>query len=164
MPKNEFKVRCKAKNRQGEQCGRWATIGYQVCKNHGSHSTGAPPEKMKGNKNSVKTGEYESIWLDSLEDDEKELYDLVEVDVMKTIDESLKLIYVRERRMLNRIKKLKEKEFNVIQIEQRTGTDKNEQSVVKRELNTETIQRIEEGLTRLQDKKLRLLDMKQRLY
>lgn len=34
----EHPRRCKAKNRRGERCGRYASPGFQVCVNHGGHS------------------------------------------------------------------------------------------------------------------------------
>lgn len=163
MPKNPDKLQCKARSKQsGERCKRWCPKGWKVCKNHGAHS-GLKKGQGKGNKNAVSTGEYEKIWLDTLESDEKEMFDEMEVDIMKMIEQSIKLIYIRERRMLHRIERLKEKEFNIVQLEQRVGIDKSETNVVKRELNVETIQRIEEALTRLQDKKMRLIELKQKI-
>lgn len=52
---------CGAKTRAGTPCKRpagWGTnhVGEGRCKLHGGKSTGAPPEKMKGNQNSTKHG------------------------------------------------------------------------------------------------------------
>jgi hypothetical protein len=30
------RIRCHAKNRQGEQCGRWAAPGQRICHSHGA--------------------------------------------------------------------------------------------------------------------------------
>ena len=52
---------CGAKTRAGTPCRRpagWGTdhVGEGRCKLHGGRSTGAPPEKMKGNQNAKKHG------------------------------------------------------------------------------------------------------------
>ena len=52
---------CGAKTRTGTPCRRpagWGTdhVGEGRCKLHGGRSTGAPPEKMKGNQNAKKHG------------------------------------------------------------------------------------------------------------
>ena len=52
---------CGAKTRAGTPCRRpagWGTdhVGEGRCKLHGGKSTGAPPEKMKGNQNAKKHG------------------------------------------------------------------------------------------------------------
>lgn len=64
--------------------------------------SGGPP----GNKKAVKTGEYETIWMDALEEDEQDLVDLVDTDPIQQAAESIKLLAIRERRMLQRIGKL----------------------------------------------------------
>lgn len=154
---------CGAKTRSGKPCKNKAVMANGRCRMHGGKSTGAPPEKMKKNKNAVKTGEYETIWLDTLSEDERSLVANIEVDILKMIDESISLLYVRERRMMQRINMLRQKEFNVIQHEQSKTTTKDgdsESNTVRRELNIETIQRIEEGLTRLQDKKAKFLELR----
>ncbi|MFB4164794.1 phage terminase small subunit [Alteribacillus sp. JSM 102045] len=43
MPRNNNKKRCKAKNRNGEQCKRWAKAGWDVCHSHGAK--GGAPER-----------------------------------------------------------------------------------------------------------------------
>lgn len=53
------------------------------------------------NKNAVKTGEFETIWLDTLDKDEKELVNQV------------------DRRMLQRIQKLKEYDYTTVEITRR---------------------------------------------
>lgn len=79
-----------------------------------SDKRGAPPgnQNAKGNKggaakkrnkNAVKTGEYETIFADYLTDDELDTFEL-EVEPTAVITEEIKLLRVRQRRMLQRIR------------------------------------------------------------
>lgn len=63
---------------------------------------GGPPR----NKKAVTTGEFETIWMDALEEDEQDLVDQVDTDPIQQADEAIKLLSIRERRMLQRIGKL----------------------------------------------------------
>lgn len=47
---NKMRKRCGAKTRSGGKCKNWAMANGR-CRMHGGKSTGAPPEKMKGNSN-----------------------------------------------------------------------------------------------------------------
>jgi len=65
---------CGAKTRSGEPCKRKALANGR-CRLHGGKSTGPKdPAKLKGNKNALKHGLYETIWLDTLTEEEQELY------------------------------------------------------------------------------------------
>ena len=77
-------------------------VGEGRCKYHGGLSKG-PGKK---NKNAVKTHEHETIWLDTLDDDEKNLYDSIRTDVASQLKNEIKLTDIRIRRMMQRIKKL----------------------------------------------------------
>lgn len=79
-------------------------VGEGKCKHHGGASKGAP----RGNKNALRTGQYESILLDALEDDERELYDQVDTGTLALVEEELRITTIRERRMLQRIAQLRE--------------------------------------------------------
>lgn len=48
-------AKCGAKTRDGKKCKRNAMLNGR-CNLHGGKSTGAPPEKMKGNRNAMKWG------------------------------------------------------------------------------------------------------------
>ena len=76
-----------------------------------------------GNKNAVKTGEYETIWLDQLTEEERELYGKLDTEVAVRIETSIRLIEIRERRMLARIAKLKSETMTVVEVveEERLG-------------------------------------------
>ena len=101
---------CGARKKQGGICRARAGRGTKHpgtgrCKHHGGASTG--PVDQAGNKNALKTGRHESILVDVLEDDEQELFGQVNTDALAMIEEELRIITIRERRMLKRIADLK---------------------------------------------------------
>lgn len=163
--------------------GHGAPKGNKNAKgNRGGH--GGPP----GNKKAVKTGEYETIWLDALDEDEQELLAGIDTDPVIQADEAIALFSIRERRMLLRIQQLSagltEKQRRVLQ-ELRTTKDaiqvhdevtgktktvavEKENMVVAQIEETsfrviEDILRVEEALTRVQDKKLKAIELKNKL-
>ena len=132
------KPKCGAKTRAGTPCQQpagWGTshVGEGRCKLHGGKSTGPKPENMKQNKNAVSTGEYETIWMDTLTDEEQQLLPKVKHEVIDLIDDDIKLIEIRIRRMMQRI----------------NNSD-----------DAENTSNIEEALTRVQGKKTQLLKLK----
>ena len=108
-------------------------LGEGRCKYHGGKSTGPKPENLKKNKNAVSTGEYETIWMDTLTGEEKKLLPKVKHEVIDLIDDDIKLIEIRIRRMMQRI----------------NASD-----------DAENTSNIEEALTRVQGKKTQLLKLK----
>jgi len=156
---------CGAKTRKGTPCLRpagWGTNhpGTGRCKLHGGCSTG--PKDQRGNKNAVKTGEYETIWLDTLDEEERELFHQINLDKIKQLDNGIKLIEIRERRMLKRIQKLKEKDFTVIS--RKEGLERGKATSLEESQGTlGQIQAIEEALTRVQAHKAKLIDLKHKL-
>lgn len=141
-----------------------------------------------GNKKAVRTGEYETIWFDVLEEDEQELLGSINTDPIRQADESITLLTIRERRMMQRIKALTdgltEPQRRVLQQlrtkkeaiplhDERTGKTstvvKARDELVIAEVEEtsyraiEDILRIEEALTRVQNQKIKALDLKNRL-
>ena len=128
------------------------------------------------NTNAVKTGEYQTIWLDALNEDEQSLFHGIDTSPLAQIDEDIRLLTIRERRMLqllNELKGQREEKItpkpisdiadNVTVInEQRTGKDKNTQIIVERHI-ADKILAIEEALTRVQSKKIKAIDAKHRM-
>lgn len=160
-----------------------APRGNQNAKgNIGGH--GGPP----GNKKALKTGEHETIWLDALDDDERDLLDRMGTDAILHLDEQIQLLAIRARRMMLRIRNLHggltEKQRRILQERRKipkaiavkdaaTGESK---TVVRQEYDLVTteveetemrpindILSIEEALTRIQDKMLKALDLKHRM-
>lgn len=70
-------------------------------KNAKGNKGGSPP---KGNKNAIKTGEYETIFADMLSYEEKNIYSNMNDDPYLILDEEIRMLKVRQYRMLKRIK------------------------------------------------------------
>ncbi|EPD1728795.1 phage terminase small subunit [Enterococcus faecalis] len=70
-------------------------------KNAKGNKGGSPP---KGNKNAIKTGEYETIFADMLSDEEKDIYSKLNDDPFFILDEEIRILKIRQYRMLKRIK------------------------------------------------------------
>lgn len=141
-----------------------------------------------GNKKAVTTGEHETIWFDALTETEQQLIDQVDTDPIIQANESLYLLTIRERRMMHRIKSLmdglSETERSVLYEmkaikevaeihDEKTGITKkiphsrNEMMESKIEekgfRKLDDIVKLEEALTRIQDKKIRAIELKNRL-
>lgn len=105
---------CGAKTRIGGHCKK-AGLNNGRCRLHGGKSTGPKDkakhsESLKSNANALKHGLYESIWLDTLTDEERKLYFQVETTPTAQVDKELRLCELRIRRMMMRIKKEEMKE------------------------------------------------------
>ncbi|MFD0868782.1 phage terminase small subunit [Paenibacillus residui] len=169
------------KNALGNKGG--APKGNQNAKGNRGGSGGPP-----GNKKAVTTGEYETIWLDALEEDEQELVDLIDTDPIQQADDAIMLLSIRERRMLQRISKLMngltEKQRRVLNElkaikdvmtvhDEKTGVTKTipvtrtemvESEIEETEFRAiDDIIKLEEALTRVQDKKLKAIELKNKL-
>ncbi|WP_216675717.1 HGGxSTG domain-containing protein [Brevibacillus sp. HB1.3] len=106
--------RCGAKTKSGEACKKTALKNGR-CKLHGGKSTGPKDrakhsESLKGNKNALKHGLYETIWLDTLTEEEQELYHQVSTDPNVQVDSEYRLSALRIRRMLQRIQQEEQKD------------------------------------------------------
>lgn len=126
------------RNGPGEPCklpAGWGTdhVGEGRCKHHDG---GGAPE---GNKNAVTTGEHEAIFYDQLDDEEQQLWHQVNADQLVQIDQHIRTHNVRMRRMMERV-------FEA-----------------RRENDHERVQRIEEGLTRVQKELRKLIREKYRI-
>lgn len=140
-----------------------------------------------GNKKAVATGEFESIWMDALEEDEQELVLQVETDPILQVNESILLLSIRERRIMKRIQNLRnalsDKQRKVLQEritvkdvqtihDEKTGLSKSVVVPIDKLVTTkieesdirviDDLLRLEEALTRVQDKKLKAIDLKNR--
>ncbi len=136
------------RNRSEIQKGNTNSIG-----NKGGHA----PE---GNKNSVVTGEYENIYKDVLDADELELYNTIKTDNREQLlIEEYKILTIREKRMLKRISELKQrgKDMTINFIRNKKSKSETE-TVTDAEPTLNMIQRIEDGLTRVQEAKRKVLE------
>lgn len=121
---------------------------------------GGAPEK---NKNAVKTGEFETLFFDTLEEDEKKLVHMIELDKQQLLLQEIQLLTVRERRMLKRIEDIKQAAA------EQTESKAPGMTAVKFKSSTEEgsteytgalgqIQSIEDALTRVQARKQKAID------
>lgn len=121
--------------------------------NKGGHA----PE---GNKNSVVTGEYENIYKDVLDEEELTLYEQIKTDNREQLlIEDYKILTIREKRMLTRIKELKQrgKDMTINFIRSKKSKSETE-TITDAEPTLNMMQRIEDGLTRVQEAKRKCLE------
>jgi uncharacterized protein YjcR len=161
--------------------GSGAPIGN---KNALGNSGGAPLK----NKNAVFTGEYQTIWLDMMDETEQALIGAINTDPIAQLDEDIRLLTLRERRMLKHLNDLKEQKALVetkdvygmqsvpvvteIYDEKsgtvRTAKIKETKKVLVEQTETtklliDKILRVEEALTRVQMAKTRAIESKHRI-
>lgn len=123
------------------------------------------------NKNSRKHGLYEKIYWDSLDDDEYDL--LAEIgyeEEEEQLIEQIKLLTIRERRLMKSIKEFKEKQSGVAldSVTRRsleingniiTGKHQSQIETTTKTISTfEVIMRLEAELTRVQARKTKCID------
>lgn len=143
----------KSERRRGGQPGNKNAVGH-----------GAP----LGNQNAVTTGEYSAIWMYALSDDERCLCDRVDTDPLALIDETIQLLSIRELRMLKRLEELRNQKELAENEDAIVFTKKAPRgALVARKRYTklliDKIILVEEALTRVQEKKLRAIETKQKL-
>lgn len=78
-----------------------APFGNQNAVGNKGNSRASPPI---GNKNAIKTGEYETIFADMLSDEEKDIYSNMNDDPFLILEEEIRILKIRQYRMLKRIK------------------------------------------------------------
>src|SRR5699024_426105 len=77
-----------------------APFGNQNAKGNKGNSRASPPV---GNKNALKTGEYETIFYETLSDEEKDIYSSLNDDPSFVLSEEIRLLKIRQFRMMKRI-------------------------------------------------------------
>ncbi len=125
---------------------------------------GGPGAKAK-NKNAVTTGEYETIYDDLLTEQEKEIINHFELDDKKQhILSEIKILTIRERRILAKIKKLDDgKDMSIVRMTKSTSNNIAYKSngtltTTEAENTINLLQKLEEALTRIQEAKRRYID------
>ncbi len=161
--------KCEVRTRAGGSCRQaagWATyhVGEGRCKLHGGASSGPP----KGNKNAVTTGAYESIVFDRLTSAERELYGRIDPSPRAQAEQEIRLLTIRERRMLARIQYLLASCEEVGTVETTTEAGRRVRGevdvlTVRSEATLERVQRVEEALTRAQQCKARIIEILRRI-
>lgn len=149
----QSKERCTTK-RKGGQPGNKNAVG----------NDGGAPEN---NKNAVKTGEFETLFFDALEDDEKQLISMIQLDKEKLLLQEIQLLTVRERRMLKRIEDIKqaaasqkeEEAAGMTAVKYKSGTEKDKWTDLTEYTGAlGQIQSVEDALTRVQARKQKAID------
>jgi uncharacterized protein YjcR len=161
-PKTMKGQKCGAKKQNGELCQSMNIYASGRCKWHGGLSTGAP----KGNKNATTHGRFEQIMFSSFTDEENEMIEHTSLDPMKQIDDELKIIIVREKRMLDRYKKAQQDDYTITQIEEierQSGNRLSTETKTIKENNDIFLHKMETELNKLQNMKLKLLAQKAQL-
>ncbi|MEK3920615.1 phage terminase small subunit [Paenibacillus sp. FSL K6-2393] len=89
-------------------------------KNASGNRGGAPPGNKNAvgnsggpggpyrNKKALKTGMYETIFLDALEPDEQDMFDQIDTDPLAQLNEQLIMLSLQERRHMKRVKLLED--------------------------------------------------------
>lgn len=118
---------------------------------------------QKGNKVALTTGEYENIFSGCFSDVEMKFFFAdIEIDKEKEIIEEYKILKLREARMLRRIEILKNgKNLTLTSIQKSKGNNSFgdfEDINTSEEITVMLIQKIDEGLTRVQDSMRRCLE------
>lgn len=137
---------CGAKTRKGTPCQK-KPLQNGRCRLHGGKSTG-PKNKEKhrqsllGNKNAVKTHQYETLWAEQFTGKHKELFEIAPTDALEVIDIEIRKNEVRQMMILDDIAELKKS---------------------KDKRKTDSITRKEEALTSVQAQKIRLIEAKLKL-
>lgn len=139
---------------------------------HGGTNPGPPP----GNANAVSTGEYENIIFEVLPDDERAAIARVETDPRRQLENELRLVDVRLRRMHQRLGKYKELDLEVVEeteeleaeIAQTQDAMGRPSEVLEKPARTKrkrklastlsSVLALEEAITRVQSHKAKLLD------
>ena len=123
------------------------------------------PGAEKGNTRALKTGEYETIYDDLLTDEEKAIMKQQELyDKKYQIMSEIKILSIRERRILEKIKKMQDgKEMSIVRMSKSSSNnvtyrDNGTLTTTEAESTINIIQRLEEALTRVQEAKRRYLD------
>lgn len=133
-------------------------------KNAVGHGGTGPP----GNKNAVTTGEFETLLFDCLEPEERSLADAVPADKEQLLLQEIRLLTVREYRMLRRIEDLRRTEEcydsgepaeGMTMVSRKSGIEKGKTTDLKEfQGKLGQIQAIEDALTRVQGRKQRAIE------
>lgn len=125
------------------------------------------PGAEKGNKRALTTGEYENIFSGVFSEEENDIFNNYKIENKKNaLLEELKILTIRERRMLQRIQNLQEKNKDMtidsISKTNYQSTQWNKENsvttITHAENTTLVIQQIEEALTRVQESKRRCIE------
>lgn len=142
-----------------------ATKGAQPG-NKNSLGHGAPKE----NKNALKTGEFETLFFDALDSEEKQLIGFMPKDKEQLLLQEIQLLTVRERRMMRRIDDISKSAeshedgvegipADMTLVKLQSGIDKDKETNLQEyHGKLGQIQAVEDALTRVQARKQKAID------
>ena len=148
---------------KNRQC--WDNATLQKKKRNVAKKRGGQP----GNKNAVKTGEFETLFFDTLNPEELQLAETIGLDKEQLLLQEIQLLTVREYRMLHRIEALKNAETQqnedeksppgMTVVKYTDGLEKGDCTELKEYAGIlGQIQQIEDALTRVQAKKQKAIE------
>ena len=134
-------------------------------RNAEGHGGTGPP----GNKNAVRTGEFETLFFNTLNWEEQQLTSMIGLDKEQLLLQEIQLLTVREYRMLHRIEALKNAETQqneeekpppgMTVVKYTDGLEKGDCTELKEYAGIlGQIQQIEDALTRVQAKKQKAIE------
>lgn len=130
------------------------------------NSAGGPP----GNKKALKTGEFETLFFDALDPDERKLISVMPSEKEQLLLQEIQLLTVRERRMMRRIDDINKSDgshedgagdipADMTLVKLQSGIDKDKGTNLKEyHGKLDQIQAIEDALTRVQARKQKAID------
>ena len=152
----EEKRRCQATTKTGARCKNITTGEY--CHIH------RKPGGQPGNTNAVKTHEHSQISYNTMTEEEQSFLDNMDTDIYSIIDENIKILTIREIRILRSIQKLENSDGLMLD---RVKTTESSQGESKETLRSNTLDKIislEEALTRVTRAKARYISLKNDIY
>ena len=130
---------------------------YQVKKNNWKRrekSGGRNSKGTLGNTNAVVTGAYAKIYKDCFDEEELELFNEPVRTKQEELEEEIRILRIRELRIMKKIKELKDKNKDLIitEMSKYITTSTKAESVIL------LIDRLENSLTKVQEAKRRAID------
>lgn len=117
-----------------------------------------------GNKNAVTTGEYETLHISALTDEEVSLHQSVDISAQAQAEGSVRLMCIREHRILLRIRRVQEADIDGMAIS-KVSTFKGwnvkgkvDYSEIEQTSTLATIQLLDDALGRVQALKIRAIE------
>lgn len=160
-----------------------APFGNQFAKGHGAKpgnqnakgnrgGSGAP----LGSQNALKTGEYSRILLSTFTKEETEIFNQAVNDPIAQVEQTIRLLAVREYRMLKlRDELIQQRNSFLLEarspydllidssaLKERTVKGLHERSITERKFTAKIIA-MEEAITRVQEKKIKAIEARQRM-
>lgn len=139
--------------------------GKGACKYHGSGSKEKPGGAQKRNRNALVTGEYETLYLSALPEEQRNLFVNLDPNPRELAEHNLRMVCLRIHRTLIRLRNIEENADDngmaIASIQTHDGWQlkgKVDFSVTDRVAVTDTVLRFEESLTRLQTLKIKAID------